>query len=96
MRLSIQPGIDSMTEEEEVALQERLKKAQKISKEIKTLERIFKPGSELDVTLYLGAKGGSAMSSLTLSKELRDEVQSAVLVTLQVRLISLRAEYDKL
>lgn len=85
-----------MTEEEEKILQDRLNKAQKLSKEIKALERFFDPGAKLHVDLYLGYKGCSAMSSVTLTKELRDEVDSAILVALQLRLISLREEYSKL
>lgn len=85
-----------MTEEEERRLQDRLNRAQKISKEIKALERFFEPGAKLHVDLYLGYKGCSAMSSVTLTKELRDEVDSAILVALQLRLVTLREEYSKL
>ena len=85
-----------MTEEEEKQIQERLKKAQKLSKEIKSIERIFAPGSELDIVLYVGSKRGSAMSSVSLGKELIDDIKSAVLLTLRGKLIDLKEEYDKL
>ena len=85
-----------MTEEEEKQIQERLKKAQELSKEIKSIERVFAPESELDINLYVGSKRGSAMSSVSLSKELADDIRSAVLLTLRSKLIDLKEKYDKL
>lgn len=85
-----------MTIEEEAELQEKLKKAQKLSKEIKTLERIFEPGSEISIQLYVGSKRGRAMCSVNMNKELREEVESAILITLEARLIDLKDEYKKL
>lgn len=85
-----------MTIEEEAELQEKLKKAQKLSKEIKILERIFEPDSEISIQLYVGSKRGSAMCSVNMNKELREEVESAILIALEARLIDLKDEYKKL
>jgi hypothetical protein len=85
-----------MTVEEEAKLQEKLKRAQKLSKEIKTIERIFEPNTEILVNLYVGSKGGSAMCSVNMNKELKEEVESAILIALEARLIDLREEYKKL
>ena len=46
--------------------------------------------------LYVGSKRGSAMSSVSLSKELADDIRSAVLLTLRSKLIDLKEKYDKL
>ena len=65
-----------MTEEEHKELSEKLKKADKILKDIKLIERALKPGARLSIDLYVGSEKGSAMSSLTLTKDLREMLKS--------------------
>ena len=96
MKLSILAGTNDMTEEEEAVLQERLKKAQKLSKEIKTLEKLSSPDTSISVILYMGHKKGGSMTPVNMPKELREEIESTVLISLEARLIDLREEYSKL
>jgi hypothetical protein len=85
-----------MTEEEHKELSEKLKKADKILKDIKLIERALKPGARLSIDLYVGSEKGSAMSSLTLTKDLREDIESAVRLSLNLKLISLQDEYKNL
>ena len=85
-----------MTIEEEAELQEKLKKAQKLSKEIKTLEKLSSPDTSISVALYIGNKKGGCQTLVNMPKELREEIESTVLIALEARLIDLKEEYKKL
>lgn len=85
-----------MTEDEHKELQDKLKRADKILKDIKLIERALEPGARLSIDLYVGSKKGSAMSSLTLTKDLREDIESAVRLSLNLKLISLQDEYKNL
>jgi hypothetical protein len=84
-----------MTEDEHKELQNKLKKADKILKDIRIIERALKPGSKLVVDVCeLGEHSGA--SSLPFTKEIREEIESAVRLSLNLKLISLQDEYKNL